>query len=225
METRRLSPDEIWIEAPFERHTGLLLWHAMAQCGLRKGVIDWREGEEQALVEGRSPSDFSSPEAIFQARLRPDQNGTRVAFSSIRPDKQFDFGNNTGVRRRLSARIEKLLGQFPITERLPEPSSAPIPAPIASPIGGEKLVMRNEAQHRNLLPLQPAPLWQQVAPFVYVVFGIGTMVFPGVSTLFCLGFAVWLWSGRTRRQQHKTTPFMFLALGLWGCYQLFARYF
>jgi len=223
METRRLSPDELWIEAPFERHTCLLLWHAMAGCGLRNGAIDWREGEDHAIVEGHISKTISSDRAVFQMQLRPDEGGTRIVFFSMRRDGQFDFGENTRVRGGLSLNIEKFLRQSSLETRLPEPLPAPVRAPIASPVGGEKLVKRNEAEHKKLLPLQPIPLWQQVAPLIYFVFGMGALFLPIVFGPLNLGTAVLLWSGRTRGERLKSQPFVFLALGILGCLLLFTN--
>lgn len=225
VQVQRLSPDELWIEAPLEGATLELVWRAMARCGLNRGRVD----RAKSIVEGRSPDGLFSDKAVVQAFIEPFDGGTRLTFVGVRADRQYDFGHTTRLTQSMVERIaaflrERPAGEEPIVETVSR-------APIASPFGDEKQQVQLFLEPDLIVPLPKRRLSikEQVLGVLRSV-GVIVVVFVAfrfhLSGPLFLGLAGWSWWKRASGQKFEAISFaMYLLLGCYGCWQLLARSF
>ena len=205
MDVRRLSPDSLWIEIPPSVQTCLVVWHAMATCGLRKGKINsYREEHfgplydwQKKTVEGCTKQGLFDPQAKIQAQFMPHEGGTLIKFLAGNINQGFDFGSSWREKRRLVPQIEEVLRQTPLDWQEDLLNQHP---PIASP------------HNFNTSPIHGTPSFEVIVPLVDLKTSLNEQ---GISALGCLPWAV---AFTVAGYLHATGP-LFLALAIWEAWK------
>lgn len=219
---------------PLSAQTCLLVWRAMAACGLRDGKINSFEDEhfgpnyswQQHLVEGRTAQGIFAENAKIQAKLTEQDGGTLLEFMAGNIRRQTDFGSAKRVRLRLMPLIEQFLREEPTEgpqrRRGGWNSDRPL-SPLAAPTAGGAPAIPDEPRFDVIVPINENVEWEKSLAvlmsvvFTFLIVGVGHTHLVGPAFVLMAGWQFWNW----QKQEQKWT---WLPVGIvlcslvWGLY-------